>query len=687
MKKQGHKYYIAAAVSVLTFVVYLATLGNDFVEGDDKQYVLENLQIRSFDAAFFRWAFFDFYAANWHPLTWISHALDYAVWGLDPVGHHLTNNILHAVNTFLVVLLVVRLIEESKQYAVSSEQKQKDNKEYEVSGKKTSANRESSPASGRFAVDESSSSGKSGTLPKDYRKRPDFPSHVSHLTPDASRSTLIVAGVTGLLFGLHPIHVESVAWVAERKDLLCALFYLLSVMAYIKYATRRQAQGDNNVMVSRSNHLSLLFFILALMSKPMAVSLPVVLLILDWYPLGRITSFRTFGTALIGKVPFIALSIGSSIITLLAQEAGGAIVSAEAIPLSTRLLVAAQSLTGYLWKMLAPFDLLPLYPYPGDVSLSSPEFIGAVVLAAGITAAAAAFAGKSKLWLSAWLYYFITLVPVLGIVQVGSQPMADRYTYLPGLGPFILIGVLVSKLPERLDRLKPAWRGRRLFAATAVILIPIALSVITIRQIAIWKDGFTLWSEVIAIEPEKIPLAYNNRGLALYSKGQLDRAIEDFDRAVILDPYSYKAYLNRGAAFVAKGRLDRAAADFDKAIALNPSYPEAYNAKGSLFGLSGYPDKAIEQFSKAIEINPGYSAAYGNRGTAYLLVGRKDRALEDIGKAIGLDPYYAGNYLNRGKIYLGTEDKELAFNDFQKACELGNREGCSLVQAAMPGRR
>jgi hypothetical protein len=405
------------------------------------------------------------------------------------LGHHLTNNILHAVNTFLVVLLVVRLIEESKQYAVSSEQKQKDNKEYEVSGKKTSANRESSPASGRFAVDESSSSGKSGTLPKDYRKRPDFPSHVSHPTPDASRSTLIVAGVTGLLFGLHPIHVESVAWVAERKDLLCALFFLLSVMAYVRYAGSITPPSPSYLKMGcpdssgRGRYFAALcFFILALMSKPMAVSLPVVLLILDWYPLGRITLFRTFGTALIGKVPFIALSIGSSIITLLAQEAGGALAAVEVIPLSTRLLVAAQSLTGYLWKMIVPFDLAPYYPYPKDASLFAAEYFLAIALISVTTAGCIVMVKKQKLFLSLCAYYVMTLVPVLGLVQVGGQAMADRYTYLPGLAPLILMGLMTARISDKMQGAAPVARNA---GACVSVSIMILLSFLTIKQIGI----------------------------------------------------------------------------------------------------------------------------------------------------------------------------------------------------------
>ena len=613
MKKQDLKYYLAGGVALMTFIVYLAALQNEFVEWDDSQYVFENLHIRSFDTAFFKWAFFYFYAANWHPLTWISHALDYAIWGLNPMGHHLTNNILHAANTFLVVLLVVRLIE---------------------------------------TVHDSP-----------------FTIHHSRFTSHDSRSTLVAAATTGLLFGLHPLHVESVAWVAERKDLLCALFYLLSVMFYMTYGKYR---------TYKNYLLSLAFFFLALLSKPMAVSLPVVLLILDWYPFQKITSFKTFRTSFIEKLPFIGLGIASSVITVLAQKAGVSVVAIETIPLSTRLLVAAKSLIAYLREMILPLHLLPYYPYPNDVAFFSAEYLSAIILAVVITAACIVMLKKQKLFLSLWGYYVVTLLPVLGLVQVGGQAMADRYTYLPGIGPFLMTGLLAAWIMEKTQ-------GRTLFmkyasAATAIFLL-LSISLLTWKQIEVWKDTVSLWAYVTEKEPVRVPLAYNNRGLAFYKKGQLDQAIEDFNRAIALDPAFFKAYLNRGAAFVNRGQFDQANADFDEAIALHPSYPEAYNAKGSLFGMSGALDKAIEQFSKAIEINPDYSAAYGNRGAAYSLLGRNDKAVEDLDRAIQLDRYYAENYLNRGNVYLATGNKELAVTDFRRACELGSKSGCDALRA------
>ena len=216
----------------------------------------------------------------------------------------------------------------------------------------------------------------------------------------------------------------------------------------------------------------------------------------------------------------------------------------------------------------------------------------------------------------------MTLLPVLGFVQVGGQSMADRYTYLPKSRSLPSLRGPFSMDMEKDPGPQKQQLSIKLLNAGVAILLIVSLSFLCVRQISVWKNTFSLWTFVIEQEPQKIPIAYNNRGRFFYSRGQFDLAIEDFNKAITQDPFSFKAFLNRGAAFLDSGRFDLAAADFDKAIALNPSYSEAYNSRGSLFGMSGSLDKAIEQFSKAIEINPNYSAAYGNRGSAYSLIGQ-----------------------------------------------------------------
>jgi hypothetical protein len=484
------------------------------------------------DGNFFQWAFLEFHIMNWHPLTWISHALDYALWGLNPLGHHLTNIVLHAVNTALVVVLALTLFE--------------------------------------FVRERSAQKGAASFL--------------------NDRTVLIAAGATGLLFGLHPVHVESVAWVAERKDLLCALFFLLSVMAYVKYAGGRgpgvraqglesgrkeregegkEESGGKNFFINRHYLLTLFFFILALMSKPMAVTLPAVLLILDWHPFNRIRSLKTLWAAGVEKLPFAALSLISSGLTVLAQRSGGALELMEIVPPSTRLLVAMHSLIAYLGKILWPLDLIPFYPYPRMVSFLSPQYLAAIALVIGITGICLVNAKKKqKVWLSVWFTYCITLAPVLGIIQVGGQAMADRYTYLPSVGLFLLMGLGAA---WAWGKIETSWR-RGLIAAAALMMF-LTLSSLTIQQIGRWKNDVVLWQYVIEREGHNVLFAYFKRGQAFAMRGQYEKAIEDYTTVISLNVEEYsKAYIERGFTYLKAERADLAVADLKKACSLGDNF-------------------------------------------------------------------------------------------------------------------
>ena len=628
------KYYVALVVSLTTFIVYLSSLQNDFIVGDDEQYIYNNPYIRSIDLTFLKWSFSSFYASNWHPLTWISHALDYAVWGLNPLGHHLTNNIIHAVNTFFVVLLIARLLEVGRKRVRASQ----------------------------------------------------------NLTSYDPSSTVIAATTTGLIFGLHPIHVESVAWVAERKDLLCGLFFLLSIIMYVNYMGSWRLEGKGQKIdekkwqriffTNKYYLLALGFFVLSLLSKPMAVSLPAVLLILDWYPLKRIQSLKSLWPTIIEKLPFIALSLILSILTIMAQKAGGAMELMDVVPLSTRLLVAAGSLVGYVWKMILPINLLPYYPYPLLEEIYAFKLFIPSVLIAGITAACIYSAKKHGLWFAIWSYYVITLLPVLGIIQVGGQSMADRYAYLPSIGPFLASGLLVEWCFRRLDTLKSHIRFAQAALVTAVIVTMATLSYATVKQTGIWKNSIELWGSVIEKEdPRKLSMAYNNRGIAFLNKRQYERAVDDFTQAISSKPSFFEAHANRAFAFDEMGQFDKAIEDYNNVIALNPTISQIYIKLGILYGKTGALDKAIETFGKSLEINPTSSIAHDKRGYAYFLSGENGKALEDYNKAIGLNQSNAIAYLNRGNLYQKTGIKALALADFQKACELGISEGCNALKA------
>ena len=667
------KYYLAVIVSLLTFAAYLPSLRNEFVHWDDNLNVYDNPFIRAFDMTFLKRAFLDLSAVDyWRPFTWVSHALDYAVWGLDPMGHHLTNNILHAINAFIVVLLVIRLL-----------------------GTVNSASQHNSP---RPPI--SLKGGAEGVGVISYK------------------SMLIAAVTTGLLFGLNPVQVESVAWVSERKNLLYALFFLLSIMMYIQYVSAPSPDhGKRGRQSRRSYILSLIFFIFALMSKPMAVTLPVVLFILDWYPFRRLQSLGSFRSIFIEKVPFIALSFIASVMTVLAQKTVGATEAIGSIPFSTRILVVAKSLVLYLWMMIFPANLVPYYSYPKDVSLLSPEYFIPILFIAAITAGCLLVVRKHRLFLACWLYYVITLLPVIGIIQTGHQSMADRYLYLPGLGLFLIIGILISSFSGGNHGIKDR---SIMFRSLGVVVAVAAISFMaykTISQIRVWRDSISLWTFVIEKEPS-CDFAYVNRGSAYNDSGQFDKAIENFNAAMAINPSYFMAYYNRGITYTNKGALDLALpdlnkaislepaaaaayyargivfqkqgqsglaiADFEKAVAVNPSYESAYFHLGVLYGKAGLIDKAITNLDKAIDLRPDNFFAYIDRGFAYSLSGQFDKALKDLDKAIDLDSGYAGAYGDRGSVYLKIGKKELAFSDFKKACSLGDREACNVMMSFGP---
>ncbi|MGC2062233.1 MAG: tetratricopeptide repeat protein, partial [Thermodesulfovibrionales bacterium] len=384
--------------------------------------------------------------------------------------------------------------------------------------------------------------------------------------------------------------------------------------------------------------LSLAFFILALLSKPMAVSLPAVLLILDWYPFKRITSLKTLSTSFIEKFPFIALSIASSIVTILAQKAGGSVAPMTALPFSTRMLVAAQSLIMYLWKMILPLNLIPLYPYPRDISFFSLEFLAPMFLVVVITAACIVMLRKAKLWFTVWLYYAVTLLPVIGIVQVGSQSMADRYTYLPSFGPFLIAGLIAAGIYEKAGTFKKGGALPKAGSIVTASVILVVMSYAAVRQIGIWRDGITLWDHVIEKEPLKVPLAYNNGGFALMDKGRIDEAIEYFQTAIRLDPADEKAFNNLGLAYKAKGLYDKAIDQFRAALTLSPDDAEVHNNLGVVFKYKGMSVEAIEEHRIALRLRPAYAEAHFNLGVIYLDSGALDKAREEFEAGLKIKP-------------------------------------------------
>jgi hypothetical protein len=419
--------------------------------------------------------------------------------------------------------------------------------------------------------------------------------------------TIVATIAAGLLWGLHPLRVESAAWVSERKDLLCASFYLAALLCYLRYA---RAIGGEPAIKKRFYLGALTCFLLALLSKPMAVSLPVVMLILDAYPMERFGRGR-LARLLAEKLPFLALAAASAVVTLKAQRAGGAFRALHGLPLGTKLLVATRATVSYLGKTLWPSKLLPLYSYPQNVSWASWRFGVPLLVLALLVAACVWLARRNRAWLATLLCYLLALLPAVGIVQVGPQAMADRYTYLPAIALSIFAGAGFGILWERAATLPSRWQSTALVLAMA--LAPGILASLSIRQLAVWHDSETLWSQVIRHEPWNTE-AYNNRASYYFDQGDYPSALADYNAALSFAPQvtpahatkRRSAYFNdRAITYVRLEKMTEAIADASEAIRLRPDHSDYYQNRSNMYRRLGMTEAAADDWRQAQALRAG----------------------------------------------------------------------------------
>ncbi len=443
-------------------------------------------------------------------------------------------------------------------------------------------------------------------------------------------------------FGVHPLHVESVAWVAERKDVLAALFWMLTLLAYCLYVERPKLQRYLLVV---------LLFALGLMSKPMLVTLPFVLLLLDFWPLQRLGKATNGETgAALGwdairplireKLPLFYLTLLSIFVTYRVQQAGGAVVPIETMPLGLRISNALVSYLGYLRKTLWPSDLAVFYPYPS--SFPAWQVLGSALLLVAISTAVVWKARRAPYLMTGWLWYLGTLVPVIGLVQVGRQSMADRYTYIPSIGLFI---VVAWGVPELLR----SWRHRRLMLAVASTAVLVALCIATSQQTRHWQSSIALFGHALDVTRDNY-VAHYNRGAAYSDLGRHEQAIVDFDAAIGINPKDAMIHDYRGVAHAALGHHDQAIRAYDEAIALSPTYSSAYYNRGLSELQLGKDEAAIDDFTRAIELDPMSPNAYYNRALVLLDLGNPARAVEDLRIAARLGHEDAQDTLRRERI-------------------------------------
>lgn len=432
-----------------------------------------------------------------------------------------------------------------------------------------------------------------------------------------------------LLFGLHPLRVESVAWIAERKDVLSAMFWLLSMWAYIAYARN---QKDRPRRAAVNYWIALVCLALGLMSKPMVVTLPLALLLIDCWPLQRMTRDNA-ARLFLEKGPFFLLAIAGSVIAFLAQRSQGAVI--DYLPLSHRLETAVLAYSRYLGNFFVPVNLAVLYPHPaGRWPLS--EVLAAAALFVAVSGAVLMAARSRPYCLMGWWWYVLTLLPVIGVVQIGSQSLADRYTYIPGLGLAVILTWGVCDLAAKLP-------GKRLMLGTAATAAVLACVALTRHQIRFWKNSGTLFSHAVAVTDNSYVA---RKALADFdaSQGRTEEAIALYREALKMDPGYEGAHLNLGAVFSQLGDVNDAMAEFKQAIQLKPDDPSAYNDLGAVVAATQL-DEGMSLFQKAIQLEPGYADAHKNLGQALAIKGRSQEAVAQYQESLRLRPNPDVNYL------------------------------------------
>jgi tetratricopeptide (TPR) repeat protein len=644
-------FAIGSVLTLVTLLCYWPVTAHPFVSFDDHRYIYENPHVKAgLTWAGVVWAFRTGYAGNWHPLTWISHMGDCQLYGLNPAGHHLTNLLFHLANTLLLFLLLQRM------------------------------------------------------------------------TGPLWRSACVAA-----LFAWHPLHVESVAWASERKDVLSTFFFMLTLLAYAKYAEkseggRKNAEGRmqnaessntqhaprNTNHASRFTHhvsryylLSLSFFALGLMSKPMVVTLPFVLLLLDFWPLQRLSFPPTLQHSntptlrlFLEKLPFFALALAASVVTYLVQRTGGAVSSLEALPLQSRIANALVVYVRYLSQTLWPAGLAVLYPYSRHLAVGS--VVAAALLLAALSSWFVLRARRQPFLIVGWLWYLGTLVPTIGLVQVGSQSMADRYTYIPSIGLFLLI-------VWGLDALSDCWPHKHYWLAAAGTLALGGCLACTWGQLKCWQDSERLYRHAIAAttdnyiaydglgsaleasgKPEealacyfeavrlkpRYPEGQYDLGTALMKKGRLEEAVRHLSAAVESNPAFAHAQINLGKALLEQGKLDEAADHLSRAVQLTPDDPEAHYNLGTLRVLQAKLDQAIASFSEALRLKPDYGDAHGNLGVALMRQGKLGEGATHLVAALRLNPNNPEARYNLGLALLELNRPREAADQFAEALRL-----------------
>jgi Flp pilus assembly protein TadD len=572
---------IPLALGLLTFAVFLPALWNQFVEWDDYINLFDNPRYRGLRWPNLRWMFSSVLMGHYIPITWLTFGLDFTLWGMNPLGYHLTNNLLHAANAALFYLVALRLL--------------------------------------------------------------------AAATSLAGPPLRLAAGMAALFFALHPLRAESVAWATERRDVLSGFFFLLTLLAYLAAA---HTPGPRRRWLLAASAAA---YLLALGSKSIVMTLPLVLLLLDLYPLRRLPcrwqlwARPPARAVLLEKIPYFALAIAAAVTAYCVVWLNAFLTSLDRYPRPARLGITAYSLWFYLSKTLVPIWLSPLYELPAKVNLLEPRFALSAVAVVALSAIALALARRWPAGLAVWAYYGIVLGPVTGLVHSGHQLAHDRYSYLSCLGFALLIGAAAGCLAraQAHGALRP-WLAR--VAGAVMALWIVVLGALTWNQVQIWRDTDTLWRYAVESDPG-CSICQNNLGISYLKQRLFDRAKERFDLALDLRPDRARPRQNLGVALASMGDNAGAIEQLTKVLAKLPDDPDVLSNLGGVLIADNRESEGLARIHRALRIKPDHVAALTNLGSVLVRTGHPEIAVGHLRRAVSLNPDYAPARLHLARAY------------------------------------
>ncbi len=595
-----YDFLVCLFLVVTTLAAYWQVTNHEFINYDDDIYITQNYHVQAglnLESTIWSFTSGTMISNYWHPLTWLSHILDFKLYGMNAGGHHMTSLLLHITNTLLLFFIFRRMT-----------------------------------------------------------------------------GNIWQSGCVAALFALHPLHVESVAWVAERKDVLSTFFWLLTMLAYCRYV-------EKPVLIRY--FMVMFFFVLGLMSKPMLVTLPFVLLLMDYWPLGRlqlgqsiktgnVKTQKTSALHLVGeKIPLFLLTAVASVAAYITQQKGGALTSMDLTLFKIQIANALISYVSYIGKMIWPSQLAVFYPHPGTLPIW--ESIVAGLLLIFTTVFIISARRRFPYLFVGWFWYIGTLVPVIGLVKVGSFAMADRYTYVPLIGLFIVIAWFVPELVARRTHKKI------LFVTSAIIYLSILMPV-TYKQVRYWENSTALFTHTLNVTANN-HIAHAKLGEALAEQNRTVEAIRHYSEALRIEPDYVHAHLNMGVAQASLGNSENAVYYYKKALQKKPNYAKAHNNLGNEMARQGNFEAAVYHYNEVLKINPNYAGAHYNLGKIAGNQGKIEDAIIYYKKTLQVNPNMTEALYNLSWITATAQDDK--FRNGIEATKLAEKL-CKLQDYSQP---